>query len=261
MLLNDLPKGSYLKVTFHAVGKICLLLRNDNAYIMVDILLLEDDRVLSTEIKSFLLSQGFTCDLAYDGIEFLAQTHQKKYDFYLLDINVPKINGLDICKKIRSHDALTPIIILSAYDDIDDKKEAFLRAADDYLVKPFVLDELLMRINSLLRRQQYKESHSLKTLVIDDLVIYPEEARVLRANEEISLTQKEFQLLLILAQANGRTLSKQYISEEVWKNQFQTTQNTIEVYINFLRKKIDKNFENKLIHTRPGFGYYLAADK
>ena len=84
---------------------------------------------------------------------------------------------------------------------------------------------------------------------------------MLRSNEEINLTQKEFQLLLLLAQANGRTLSKQHISEEVWQNQFQTTQNTIEVYINFLRKKIDKNFENKLIHTRPGFGYYLAADK
>ena len=228
---------------------------------MVDILLLEDDKVLSKEIRSFLLSQGFTCDQAFDGIEFLAKTHQKKYGFYLLDINVPKINGLEICKKIRSHDAFTPIIILSAYDDIDDKKEAFLRAADDYLVKPFVLDELLMRIYSLLRRQQHSESNETKTWVVDDLIIYPNEARVLRANEEINLTQKEFQLLLILAQAKGRTLSKQHISEEVWQNQFQTTQNTIEVYINFLRKKIDKNFENKLIHTRPGFGYYLSAEK
>ncbi len=228
---------------------------------MVDILLLEDDKVLSTEIRSFLINQGFTCDQAFDGLEFLAQTHKKKYSFYLLDINVPKINGLEICKKIRNHDALTPIIILSAYDDIDDKKEAFLRAADDYLVKPFVLEELLMRINSLLRRQQHNESNSTKTLTVDDLVIHPDEARVFRANEEILLTQKEFQLLLILAQANGRTLSKQHISEEVWQNQFQTTQNTIEVYINFLRKKIDKNFEHKLIHTRPGFGYYLSSEK
>lgn len=228
---------------------------------MVDILLLEDDKVLSTEIRSFLINQGFTCDQAFDGLEFLAQTHKKKYGFYLLDINVPKINGLEICKKIRNHDALTPIIILSAYDDIDDKKEAFLRAADDYLVKPFVLEELLMRINSLLRRQQHNESNSTKTLTVDDLVIHPDEARVFRANEEILLTQKEFQLLLILAQANGRTLSKQHISEEVWQNQFQTTQNTIEVYINFLRKKIDKNFEHKLIHTRPGFGYYLSSEK
>jgi DNA-binding response OmpR family regulator len=228
---------------------------------MVDILLLEDDKVLSTEIRSFLINQGFTCDQAFDGIEFLALTHKKKYGFYLLDINVPKINGLEICKKIRNHDALTPIIILSAYDDIDDKKEAFLRAADDYLVKPFVLEELLMRINSLLRRQQHNESNSTKTLTVDDLVIHPDEARVFRANEEILLTQKEFQLLLILAQANGRTLSKQHISEEVWQNQFQTTQNTIEVYINFLRKKIDKNFEHKLIHTRPGFGYYLSSEK
>ncbi|MDR6737801.1 response regulator transcription factor [Sphingobacterium sp. 2149] len=228
---------------------------------MVDILLLEDDKVLSKEIRSFLLNQGFSCDQAFDGIEFLAKTHQKKYDFYLLDINVPKINGLEICQKIRSHDALIPIIILSAYDDIDDKKEAFLRAADDYLVKPFILDELVMRIHSLLRRQQYSENDDSKTLIIDDLIIYPADARVLRANEEINLTQKEFQLLLILAQAKGRTLSKQHISEEVWQNQFQTTQNTIEVYINFLRKKIDKNFENKLIHTRPGFGYYLSANK
>ncbi len=228
---------------------------------MVDILLLEDDKVLSTEIRSFLINQGFTCDQAFDGLEFLAQTHKKKYSFYLLDINVPKINGLEICKKIRNHDALTPIIILSAYDDIDDKKEAFLRAADDYLVKPFVLEELLMRINSLLRRQQHNESNSMKMLTVDDLVIHPDEARVFRANEEILLTQKEFQLLLILAQANGRTLSKQHISEEVWQNQFQTTQNTIEVYINFLRKKIDKNFEHKLIHTRPGFGYYLSSEK
>lgn len=228
---------------------------------MVDILLLEDDKVLSTEIRSFLINQGFTCDQAFDGLEFLAQTHKKKYSFYLLDINVPKINGLEICKKIRNHDALTPIIILSAYDDIDDKKEAFLRAADDYLVKPFVFEELLMRINSLLRRQQHNESNSTKTLTVDDLVIHPDEARVFRANEEILLTQKEFQLLLILAQANGRTLSKQHISEEVWQNQFQTTQNTIEVYINFLRKKIDKNFEHKLIHTRPGFGYYLSSEK
>ena len=255
-----MPKKSYT-ASLDEGWQNLLIFTERQCDIMVDILLLEDDRVLSTEIKSFLLSQGFTCDQAFDGIEFLAQTHQKKYGFYLLDINVPKINGLEICKKIRNHDALTPIIILSAYDDIDDKKEAFLRAADDYLVKPFVLDELLMRINSLLRRQQHNENSSPKTLVIDDLIIFPEEARVLRADEEINLTQKEFQLLLILAQANGRTLSKQHISEEVWQNQFQTTQNTIEVYINFLRKKIDKNFENKLIHTRPGFGYYLAADK
>ena len=260
MLLNHIPKKSYPASLDE--GWQNLLIFTERQYdIMVDILLLEDDKVLSTEIKSFLLSQGFSCDQAFDGIEFLAQKHQKKYGFYLLDINVPKINGLEICKKIRSLDALTPIIILSAYDDIDDKKEAFLRAADDYLVKPFVLDELLMRINSLLRRHQHNDNNDATTLVIDDLVIYPTEARVLRANEEIGLTQKEFQLLLILAQANGRTLSKQRIAEEVWQNQFQTTQNTIEVYINFLRKKIDKNFEHKLIHTRPGFGYYLAADK
>lgn len=220
-------------------------------------LLLEDDPVLSSEIALFLGSKSVKTDIADDGEKFLELFSAKKYDIFLLDINVPKINGLDICKKIRETNADTPIIIISAYDGIEEKKEAFLRAADDYLVKPFLLEELLLRINSHLRKIIPKSDEKEK-IVVDDLIIYPEDSKVFRGGEEIVLTVKEFQLLELLARANGRTLSKQYISDEVWKNQFQSTNNAIEVYINFLRKKIDKNFKTKLIHTRPGFGYYLS---
>lgn len=220
-------------------------------------LLLEDDLVLSSEISLFLEKNGFKCRQVFDGEEFLTTKDSDQFDIYLLDINVPKINGLEVCQKIREKDPDTPIIIISAYDDISDKKEAFLRNADDYLVKPFVLEELLLRINSLLRRNPHTKKEEEK-IVVQDLEIYMDDSKVFRAGKEISLTVKEFQLLVLLAKANGRTLSKQVISDEVWQNHFQTTNNTIEVYINFLRKKIDKDYSVKLIHTRPGFGYYLS---
>lgn len=222
------------------------------------VLLLEDDAVLSSEIAYFLENHQINCDKVFDGEQFLQQITNSSYDTYLLDINVPKINGLEVCQKVRKNDPNTPIIIISAYDDISDKKEAFLRNADDYLVKPFVLEELLLRINSHLRRNKTSEKPAEK-IVVEDLEIFPEDSKVYRGGKEIVLTMKEFQLLVLLAKANGRTLSKQYISDEVWQNHFQTTNNTIEVYINFLRKKIDKDFAVKLIHTRPGFGYYLSA--
>lgn len=222
------------------------------------ILLLEDDLVLSSEISKFLESHQMHCNKVYDGEEFLQKFEEENYDVFLLDINVPKINGLEVCKRIRERDKTIPIIIISAYDDISDKKQAFENLADDYLVKPFVLEELLLRINSHFRKNKSDKSLSEKML-IEDLEIFPDESKVMRGGKEISLTVKEFQLLLALAKANGRILSKQFLSGEVWQNHFETNTNTIEVYINFLRKKIDKDFEVKLIHTRPGFGYYLSV--
>lgn len=223
----------------------------------MQVLILEDDLVLSSEIIKFLSAHQMDCHLATDGEMLLLKSTEQKYDIFLLDINVPKINGLDVCQKIREKDVKTPIIILSAYDALEDKKEAFQRAADDYMVKPFLLEELLLRINSQLRNKKPQDVEKEK-IIIEDLEIFPDDSKVYRGGEEISLTVKEFQLLVLLARANGRTLSKQFISDEVWKNQFQSTNNAIEVYINFLRKKIDKNFSLKLIHTRPGFGYYLS---
>ncbi|GEN78073.1 response regulator transcription factor [Chryseobacterium hagamense] len=224
----------------------------------MNILLLEDDLILSAELCKFLESNHFTCDKIYDGETFLRQIRNSSYDLYLLDINVPKINGLEVCQTIRSFDKNTPIIIISAYGDLSDKKDAFTRLADDYLVKPFQFEELLLRMNSLLRRKAPSETSDQELIRVDDLIVNKTEQKVYRGGNEISLTLKEFQLLVYLAEAQGRTVSKQQITEHVWEHNFNTNTNTVEVYINFLRKKIDKDFKVKLIHTRSGFGYYLS---
>lgn len=225
----------------------------------ISILLLEDDNTLSKEIKQFLLSKGFLCDAVFDGETFFRQLKSKEYNLFLLDINVPKMNGLDVCKQIRQSDKQTPIIMLTAYSDISDKSDAFMLGADDYLVKPFHFEELFLRINSLLRRSNVAQQND-EFFTIEDLEINLTEMSVKRNNQIIDLTPKEYNLLVLLAQAKGRVLSKQFIAEKVWDIHFDTNLNTIEVYINFLRKKIDKNFSTKLIHTRTGFGYYLKKE-
>lgn len=222
------------------------------------ILLLEDDLILSAELCRFFESNHIGCDKTYDGETFLRQVKNQKYDLYLLDINVPKINGLDVCRSIRNTDTTTPVIIISAYGDLEDKKDAFSRFADDYLVKPFHFEELLLRMNSLLRRKTTPENLEENIIKIADLTINNTERKVYRNGVEIPLTLKEFHLLVYMAEAQGRTVSKQQITENVWEQNFNTNTNTVEVYINFLRKKIDKGFDVKLIHTRPGFGYFLS---
>lgn len=222
-------------------------------------LLLEDDLVLSKEIVQFLNRMNIDCDTVFDGEIFFRQQKTNNYDIYLLDINVPKINGFDVCKIIREKDKTTPILMLTAYRDIQDKLDAFNVGADDYLVKPFHFDELFVRIQALVRRSILpQENHEVIT--ISDLEIDLKEQTTKRNGIKIELTPKEYQLLCVLAKAQGRTLSKQSISEQMWDNHFDSNLNTIEVYINFLRKKIDKNADQKLIHTRPGFGYYLGVE-
>lgn len=226
---------------------------------MTKILLLEDDAVLSKEVSEFLKSQGFHCDCVFDGEVFFRQLKNDNYQIFLLDINVPKLNGLDVCSKIRESDKTTPILMLTAYGDLTDKMDAFKLGADDYLVKPFHLEELHIRILSLLRRSLVPQN-SDEIITVSDLEINTSAQSVKRAETNIELTQKEYQLLVLLAKAKGRVLSKQSISEQLWDVHFDTNLNTIEVYINFLRKKIDRNFDGKLIHTRPGFGYYLKSE-
>jgi DNA-binding response OmpR family regulator len=224
------------------------------------ILLLEDDPILSREVQYFLNSKQVECDVVFDGEIFFRQLNNKKvYDIFLLDINVPKLNGMEVCKRVRENDKITPILMLTAYGDIQDKMDAYEMGSDDYLVKPFHFEELFLRISSLLRRSQQAQN-SDNIISIDNLEINTTEMTASRAGILLDLTPKEYQLLLLLAKAKGRTLSKQVIAEQVWDIHFETSLNTIEVYINFLRKKVDKNHENKLIQTRPGFGYYLKYD-
>lgn len=224
------------------------------------VLVLEDDLILSNEVVTYLKSMHIDCDAVFDGELFFRQINNETYDLYILDINVPKLNGLDVCKKIRETDKKTPILMLTAYREIQDKLDAFTFGADDYLVKPFHFDELYVRLLSLHRRSTTKqEDHQI--IKIKDLEIDLDESKVKRNQEVIELTPKEFQLLVILAKAKGRTLSKNAIAEQIWDVHFESNLNTIEVYINFLRKKIDKNFEEKLILTRPGFGYYINIEE
>ncbi|MEI7508621.1 MAG: response regulator transcription factor [Flavobacterium sp.] len=222
-------------------------------------LLLEDDLILSKEVISFLNSMNIECDAVFDGEIFFRQQKLINYDIYLLDINVPKLNGLDVCKKIRETDKSTPILMLTAYRDIQDKMDAFNIGADDYLVKPFHFDELYVRILALLRRSGIPQEKK-ELLVIKDLEIDTKQLKVKRNGQMIELTPKEYQLLLILTKANGRVLSKQAISEQLWDIHFESNLNTIEVYINFIRKKIDKDHEEKLILTRSGYGYYINVE-
>jgi len=221
------------------------------------ILLLEDDFTLSKEISTFFTSKGFECIPYYDGSLLLKKYFPYEYDLIVLDINVPGINGIEVCKGIRETDKKTPIIMLTAFSEIEDKLSSFDSGADDYLVKPFHFDELYARVQSLLRRKDVPQVVENK-ITINDLEILEDEMQVFRSGEEIKLTPKEFKLILILAHAKGKVLSKQFIAEKLWDYHIETNQNTIEVYINFLRKKIDKDHDTKLIRTKVGYGYYLS---
>ncbi len=223
------------------------------------VLLLEDDFKLSSEVRVFLADKHIECDVVYDGNLFLKQFKQTDYNLFILDINVPGMNGMEVCANIRQVDKVTPIIMLTAFGEIEDKVDAFNRGADDYLVKPFHFDELFIRIQSQMRRNHTPQTGD-EIIKVEDLEINISEMKVRRGDVLIALSPKEYQLLVLLASAGGRTVSKQTISERVWDINFETGTNTIEVYINFLRKKIDRDFSPKLIHTRPGFGYYLKAE-
>jgi DNA-binding response OmpR family regulator len=223
------------------------------------ILLLEDDATLSAEIEKFFRSKNIECHSVLDGDIAAKQYSKDLYDLVILDINVPGKNGIDVCASIRSVDTTVPILMLTAFGEIQDKLSAFNNGADDYLIKPFHFDELFARVNALLKRKHSVNQE--EDIVVGDLVISYTEMKVFRAGVEVILTPKEFKLLSILAIANGRIVSKNTISEKLWDYQIITNQNTIEVYINSLRKKIDKNSEVKLIHTKVGYGYFLKNEK
>ena len=222
------------------------------------ILLLEDDPILTKEISDFLRSKHVVCDHVYDGELFLKKIRNQSYDLFLLDINVPKVNGLELCKMIREKKSNASIIMTTAYGEIEEKSEAYESGADDYLVKPFLLEELWLRMQALERRKN-KALIQVDTLSLGDLTIDNHQKLVMRNGKEIPLTPKEYKLLKILFDHKGMVMSKQQIADQLWDEHVETNLNTIEVYINFLRNKIDRGFEKKLIHTKVGFGYYIQV--
>ncbi|MCK7555232.1 response regulator transcription factor [Chitinophaga sedimenti] len=228
---------------------------------MQKILVVEDEVKVANAVKKGLEENGFEVEVAYDGRmgKSLAASHN--YDLVILDLNLPHANGYELCEVIRSRNAKVPIIMLTALGGLDDKMQAFDTGADDYLVKPFDFRELLARIRVFLKRVGTEVTTGAGTrLVIADLEIDREKKDVVRAGKKIMLTAKEYQLLEFPALNKGKVISKLTIAEKVWDIDFDTGTNVIEVYVNFLRKKIDKDFDTKLLHTKTGMGYYLAEE-
>ncbi|MBS1626758.1 MAG: response regulator transcription factor [Bacteroidetes bacterium] len=218
------------------------------------ILLVEDEIKLATVIKQELIRAGFVVDIATDGLLAQELFMQNNYSLVLLDINLPGKNGRELCKIFRNTNADMSIIMLTALGEIQDKVDAFKLGADDYIVKPFYFEELIARIKASLKRTSLSED---STLSIRDLSINLKTKVVSRAGTEIPLTAKEFALLVLLVKNQGKVISKQEIMGKVWDLNFDTGTNAIEVYINFLRNKIDKPYTDKLIQTKAGFGYFV----
>lgn len=221
------------------------------------ILLVEDDVNLSNDLKRQLASKDIETDVVYDGLIAEKMILHTKYDCVLADVNIPGKNGFDLVKSIRFRQVSTPVIMLTAFGEIDDKLEGFESGADDYITKPFIFEELLARMKVIVKRTE-SLSRTADIIVIEDLSIDLRRREVSRKGNEIKLTAREYQILVMLAEAQGETISKKDILNKVWGSSFGTNTNTIEVFINLLRNKIDRNFEPKLIKTRIGFGYSLG---
>lgn len=222
------------------------------------ILIVEDDKKLSTFLQKGLREEQFAVDVCRNGIDAVHWANINDYDVIILDIMLPGKGGLEVCRELREKSITTPIIMLTAKDTLEDKISGLTEGADDYLTKPFSFAELLARIKALLRRSQdYKE----KTLRVSDLELNPWKRTVFRSGQEISLTGKEYALLEYLMRNKGRIVSKSMIIEHVWDMNYEGLSNVVNVYINHLRKKIDKDTQNKIIHTIRGYGYKIDEDK
>lgn len=225
----------------------------------MNILIIEDDQRVAELIQRGLEEQGFAPTVAYDGLSGKKLAFQHHYALIITDIILPKIDGLDLCRQIRENKPDTPIIMLTALGTTDDKVEGFDAGADDYLVKPFEMRELLARIRALLKRNNKAVNKSGNILTHADLEMNLHTRLVKRNGVEINLTPKEFKLLEYMLQNPGRVLSRVEIAEKVWDTHFDTGTNFIDVYINYLRKKVDRDFDKKLIHTKSGMGFILKS--
>lgn len=224
------------------------------------ILIVEDNSRVSGLLKRGLESQQYQVYISEDAEDAIVLLNKITFDLAITDIMLPKMNGIDLCKLIKQQYPDLPIIMLTALGTIDEKIEGFDAGADDYMVKPFEIRELYVRIKAILQRRSTKNKEAyLNDLEYHDLKIDKKFNRVFRNGAEIELTPKEFKLLVFLVNNAERILTREEIAENVWGNHFDTGTNYIDVYIAYLRKKIDKNFDHKLIHTKPGVGFIFAS--
>ena len=218
------------------------------------ILIVEDEKKVAGFIKKGLEEETYAIDVAYDGEEGLHLGKEGQYDLIILDIMLPKLDGLEILSQLRTQGNDVPILLLTAKDAVDDRVTGLNKGADDYLTKPFAFSELLARVRVLLRRGKAE----VKTVLqIADLMLDLVSHKVVRGGDEIELTGKEYSLLEYFMRNKDKVLTRTMIAEHVWDYNFDTFTNVIDVYINHLRKKIDKGRENKLLHTLRGVGYIM----
>jgi DNA-binding response OmpR family regulator len=221
------------------------------------ILIVEDEQKIANTLKKGLTENGYQVDVAFDGLIGQRLFLANRYDLIILDINLPGINGYELCRIIRNKNQQVPVIMLTALSTMNDKLEGFDAGSDDYLIKPFEFKELLVRIRALLKRTQHQQLPTGNILRINDLEMNLDTKEVKRNNHSISLTAKEFQLLEYMMRNKNRVVSRADIAVNVWDIDFDTKTNVIDVYVNYLRNKIDKQFPDKLIHTQIGMGYVL----
>lgn len=223
------------------------------------LLLIEDEPKTVQSLKQGLEENGYEVDIAYDGLIGKQLAKKGGYQLIISDIIIPGINGIELCRELRNSGDETPILMLTALSSTDDKVTGLDAGADDYLVKPFEFKELLARVRALTKRGS-SISQTANILRFEDLEVSLDAKTVHRSGNKINLTAREFNLLVYLIRNQGRVISKVEIAEQVWDIGFDTGTNVIEVYVNYLRKKIDKDYPVKLIHTQFGMGYVLKIE-
>lgn len=221
------------------------------------VLVIEDETKVGSFIKRALEEESYAVDLCEDGAQGLEMALSGSYDLIVIDLMLPSLPGMEILKRIRQDKIATPVIILTAQSQVDQKVKGLDAGADDYLTKPFAIDELLARARALIRRGAAETPGALQ---IDDLILNPATREVTRDGQRIELTLKEYALLEYFMRHAGRVLTRPMISEHVWNQDFDTFTNVIDVYVNYLRNKIDRGRSRKLIHTIRGSGYMLKAE-
>lgn len=222
------------------------------------LLIAEDERELNKVLVKRLEGEHYTVDTCHDGQTALDYIRMADYDTILLDIMMPKLDGIKVLKQIRKEGIKSPVLLLTARDGIQDRVEGLDRGADDYLVKPFAFDELLARIRVLLRRSS---DHTSNRYELADLTLDCDTHRVMRGDKELSLSSKEFSVLEYMIRNKGIVLSREKIEAHIWNYDYAGGSNVVDVYIRYLRKKVDESFPQKLIHTIRGAGYVLKVDE
>lgn len=222
------------------------------------ILIAEDERDLNHLIAKRLRDAGYSVDACYDGEQVFDYLSCAEYDAVILDIMMPKRNGIEVLGKMRAGGSTVPVLLLTAKDSIEDRVTGLDAGADDYLIKPFAFEELLARLRVLLRKPVTEKSN---VLTVGDLSLHVDTRRVFRKDREIQLSSKEYALLHYMMQNAGIVLSRDKLEQHVWDYDFSGGSNVIDVYIRYLRKKVDEGYEQKLIHTVRGHGYVIRQEK